>query len=172
MRDKYGIGQDPHCYPGSTVLRNRLGLTDDQALDEAERTLSEIAANKIDFDLPPYDLPYLQRIHQQLFADVYDWAGELRTVDISKRSTHFCNLGRVEVESAKLFKGLADAGWFEGLSRSELVAAAAELYGDLTAKVTDGHSESCSSTSSSTRAMRSVGGQSKKGNGFRQTSQQ
>lgn len=131
MRDKYGTGQDPHCYPSSTVLVNRLGLTNDEALDEAERTLSAIAASKIDFDLPPYDLPYLQQIHRQLFADIYDWAGELRTVDISKGSTHFCNLARIEVESAKLFKQLADADWFEGLPRSELVTAAAELYGDL-----------------------------------------
>ena len=91
MLDKYGVGQDPLCYPGTTVLRNRLDLTDDQALHDAERTLSEIAASAIDFDLPPYDLPYLQRIHRTLFVDIYEWAGELRTVDISKgtwRSEH------------------------------------------------------------------------------------
>lgn len=84
MLDKYGVGQDPLCYPGTTVLRNRLDLTDDQALHDAERTLSEIAAGSIDFALPPYDLTYLQRIHRTLFEDVYEWAGELRTVDISK----------------------------------------------------------------------------------------
>ncbi len=58
MLDKYGVGQDPLCYPGTTVLRNRLDLTDDQALHDAERTLSEIAAATIDFDLPPYNFPY------------------------------------------------------------------------------------------------------------------
>ena len=89
MLDKYGVGQDPYCYPGTDVLRNRLGLTDESALHEAERNLSEIAASQLDFDLPPYDLAYLQRIHRHLFADVYDWAGELRTVDISTVSyTH------------------------------------------------------------------------------------
>ncbi len=50
MLDKYGVGQDPLCYPGTKVLRNRLDLTDDQALHDAERTLSEIAAATIDFD--------------------------------------------------------------------------------------------------------------------------
>lgn len=59
MLDKYGVGQDPYCYPGTVVLRNRLGLTDDSALHEAERSLSEIAASQLDFDLPPYDLAYL-----------------------------------------------------------------------------------------------------------------
>ena len=60
MLDKYGVGQDPYCYPGTDVLRNRLGLTDESALHEAERNLSEIAASQLDFDLPPYDLAYLQ----------------------------------------------------------------------------------------------------------------
>jgi len=26
MLDKYGVGQDPYCYPDSSVLRNRLDL--------------------------------------------------------------------------------------------------------------------------------------------------
>lgn len=131
MLDKYGVGQDPLCYPDTTVLRNRLGLTDDNALHEAERTLSEIAAGTIDFDLPPYDLPYLQQIHRTLFADVYEWAGELRTLDISKGSTHFCNVTRIEAEAAKLFKRLAAANWYEGMTRQQLVSAVAEFYGDL-----------------------------------------
>jgi cell filamentation protein len=28
MPDKYGIGDDPYCYPGTDVLENRLNLTD------------------------------------------------------------------------------------------------------------------------------------------------
>lgn len=78
MVDKYGVGQDPYCYPGTSVLRNRLGLTSDEALNEAERTLSAIAASEIEFIPPPYDLASLKRIHHQLFQDIYDWAGELR----------------------------------------------------------------------------------------------
>jgi len=131
MLDKYGAGQDPLCYPGSSVLRNRLDLTEDHALHNAERTLSEIAAASIDFDLPPYDLLYLQRIHRTLFGDIYKWAGELRAVDISKGDTHFCNVTRIEAESAKLFRQLAATNWFEGMTRHHLVSAAAELYGDL-----------------------------------------
>ena len=131
MVDKYGTGQDPYCYPGTTVLRNRLGLLDDKALNEAERALSEIAASEIEFAPPPYDLPALQRIHHQLFGDLYDWAGELRTLDIAKGDTHFCVESRVEPEANKIFATLAGADWFEGLERGELISAAAELYGDL-----------------------------------------
>jgi len=30
---------DPYCYPGSTVLRNKLGLTDPEQLAKVERRL-------------------------------------------------------------------------------------------------------------------------------------
>lgn len=131
MVDKYGTDQDPYCYPGTTVLRNRLGLTTDHALNDAERALSEIAASEIEFVPPPYDLPHLQRIHRQLFGDLYEWAGELRTLDISKGGTHFCHVTRVEPEANKIFRSLAQANWLEGLERGDLVVAAAEYFGDL-----------------------------------------
>ena len=72
MVDKYGVGQDPYCPPGSTVLRNRLNLTDAATLAQAERDLSEVAAQTIDFTPPPYNLSYLQILHRQLFTDLYD----------------------------------------------------------------------------------------------------
>jgi hypothetical protein len=54
--DKYGVGQDAYCYAGTSVLRNRLGIHDDEELCRAERDFSELAASEIEFSLPPYDL--------------------------------------------------------------------------------------------------------------------
>lgn len=129
--DKYGTGQDPYCYPGSSTLKNRLGLLDDALLSEAEREMSSVAANEIDFSPPPYDLGYLQRIHQRLFADLYDWAGELRSIDIAKGGTRFCNIQRIEPEAGKLFERLRQAQWYEVAERAELVRLVAQLFGDL-----------------------------------------
>lgn len=56
MLDKYGTGQEPYCIPGTSILSNHLGLASDEALTEAERSLSAIAANEIDFEPPPYNL--------------------------------------------------------------------------------------------------------------------
>ncbi|WP_423360336.1 putative adenosine monophosphate-protein transferase Fic [Pseudomonas citronellolis] len=129
--DKYGAGQDPYCYPGTSVLRNRLDLHSDDLLSRAERDLSEIAASHLDFEPPPYDLAYLKRIHHILFQDLYDWAGQIRSVDISKRDTHFCNVNRIEPEADKIFRAMARANWFEGHERERLIVAVAEHYGDL-----------------------------------------
>lgn len=92
MLDKYGVGQDPYCYPGSSVLRNRLDLLDETRLHQAERELSEIAVGSLPLFAPPYDLERLQHIHRTLFGDIYDWAGELRSVNIQKGDTLFCTL--------------------------------------------------------------------------------
>lgn len=131
MSDKYGAGQDAYCYAGTSVLRNRLGIQDDEELCKAEREFSELAASQLEFSLPPYDLAYLQQLHRCLFQDVYDWAGELRVLDISKGQTRFCNVNRLEPEAIKLFAGMADSQWFEGHGREALVTAVAERYGDL-----------------------------------------
>jgi fido (protein-threonine AMPylation protein) len=42
MSDKYGTGQDKrYCYPSSTVLINKLGITDAVALEAAEIELTQ-----------------------------------------------------------------------------------------------------------------------------------
>ncbi|MFC6328485.1 putative adenosine monophosphate-protein transferase Fic [Alloalcanivorax gelatiniphagus] len=130
-RDKYGVAQDPHCYPGTSTLINRLGLVVDDELEEAERELTVIAANEIEFTPPPYSLAYLQSLHRHLFQDIYDWAGEIRTVDIAKDDTRFCNVTRIEAEAEKVFSRLAQDGWLEHCERADLIPAVAEYYGDI-----------------------------------------
>lgn len=49
MADKYGVGEDAYCYPGSTVLRNKLDIRDEPTLSEAEQQLSAIAADNVEF---------------------------------------------------------------------------------------------------------------------------
>ncbi|MHC0507644.1 Fic/DOC family protein [Achromobacter aegrifaciens] len=108
-----------------------MNIWDDSLLAQAEQELSEIAASQIDLFLPPYDLAYLKRLHRTLFQDLYDRAGELRTIDISKGGTRFCNTSRIEPEADKIFAALARANWFKELPRSALIAEAAVAYGDL-----------------------------------------
>ncbi|EPC01876.1 hypothetical protein L861_19690 [Litchfieldella anticariensis FP35 = DSM 16096] len=129
--DKYGSGQDPYCYEGTSTLRNLLDIHDDKTLEAAERELTLLAAEAIQFSPPPYDLAYLQELHRQLFGDLYPWAGQIRTIDISKGETRFCNVQRVEPETHKLFSHLAQNDDFTNLKRNRLVTAIAELYGDL-----------------------------------------
>lgn len=129
--DKYGTRDDPYCYPDSDVLRNMLNIEDNTELNEAEEVLTELAALQIEFDPPPYTLDYLKSIHQQLFEDLYEWAGDLRSIDLTKGTTRFCNVNRVIPEAHKLFKALKKANYFINHKRGSLVEAAAEFYIEL-----------------------------------------
>lgn len=131
MRDKYGAGGDPACYPGTDVLINKLDLRDPDLLDAAEAEFAAIAVEQIELEGPPFDLDYLCRLHRQLFSEVYDWAGQVRNVDISKGQTRFCTASRIVPEVNRLLGSLAIRNNLRGLERADLVRRTAELYGDL-----------------------------------------
>ena len=79
----YDAVADDYCYPNSTVLKNKLDLTD---ADELEAFEAEVSDARADEELPAGDLdfPHFKAVHRHLFQDVYDWAGEIRTVRMSK----------------------------------------------------------------------------------------
>lgn len=55
-----------------------------------------------------YDLAHLQRIHRHLFGDVYDWAGEIRTVALAKSDISPCHSsgdwGRYAAHAARRYQ--------------------------------------------------------------------
>ena len=75
---------DPYLDLRSGVLRNRLGITDAAELARAEAELTSYRLIELRTRPLPgsYDLPHLQAFHRYIFGDVYDWAGELRTVTL------------------------------------------------------------------------------------------
>ena len=77
---------DPYLIPGTNVLRNLVGATDEDSLAAAENDLCSARAAILRENLPPAEgtLEQLRRIHRFLFQDVYDWAGEIRTIDMGK----------------------------------------------------------------------------------------
>lgn len=128
---KYGSDNDPYCYAGTQVLINKLDIKDEKLLEEAEKEITLFSAEEIDFSPPPYDLNYWKSIHKQLFQDVFDWAGELRSVFITKSETQFCNPQYIEQEANRLFAQLVNDGYYSDLSRSDLLTKSSELFAEL-----------------------------------------
>jgi cell filamentation protein len=133
MNDKYSAEQDPYCYTGTNTLKNLLNIRDEALLEVAEREITELEAQRQIMSPPPYVYSYLKSIHQALFSGIYEWAGKQRTVDISKKSTRFCTVDRIEPEAEILFKKLRLRRYFTNLSKNELVVSAALFYSDLNA---------------------------------------
>jgi cell filamentation protein len=122
------VSWDPYLDLESGVLRNRLDLTDPNALARAEAELVATRIAAIDRSGVPggYDLPHLQAFHWHLFGDVYTWAGQLRTVRIGKGRA-FCPPEDLQARGAAIFDVLAAAEHLRGLDRAGTVAALAEL---------------------------------------------
>ncbi|QXF34804.1 cell filamentation protein Fic [Photorhabdus luminescens] len=131
MVDKYGAGQDPYTYPGIDTLINKLGIRDSVVLEQAERELTELAILNISFKEPPYDLLFWRRLHKQIFSDLYDWAGQLRIIDISKGDTRFCHAKCIEMEGNRIFDMLENENYLVGLNYQELIKKLAEYYAEL-----------------------------------------
>ncbi|HEX3261242.1 MAG TPA: Fic family protein [Pseudonocardia sp.] len=125
---------DPYLDLQSGLLRNRLGITDARALRhlEAELTASRIY-DLIRSPIPgAYDLAHLRAFHRQIFQDLYDWAGELRTVSIG-RGRLFSLPQHLEADAGELFGWLARAEYLRGRDRAAFVDDLTELYADLNA---------------------------------------
>ena len=83
------------------ALENKLGLTNSASLAREEERISKKKAmglfeKGILDNLPAGKFSTLQTIHKYLFGDIYDFAGELRTVNISKGNFRFAPLMYLE----------------------------------------------------------------------------
>jgi cell filamentation protein len=128
----YGAGNDPYCYPGTTVLKNRLSLRSQAELDAFE---AEITAERASQGLPRGRLSYrhYRAIHRHLFGDVYPWAGKIRTVRIAKNSNTFCHPEYIDREMRRLFQMLAKDGYFRRLDPRTFAEKAAHFLAELNA---------------------------------------
>lgn len=91
------------------ALENKLGLTDSAALAREEERISKKKAlwlfesGTLD-TLVPGTFTSLQAIHKYLFEDIYDFAGQLRTVNLAKGSFRFAPLMYLEASLANIEK--------------------------------------------------------------------
>lgn len=116
--------------PDYTVLRNKLGLRDAAELELFERRLvmQRIAQGAPSGD---FDLAHLRAIHRHLFQDVYEWAGELRTVEISKGGSQFQFRRFIEAGMADVHRRLVADNYLRGLDADTFARKAGEIIGDV-----------------------------------------
>jgi len=124
------MSDDPYVYPGTTVLKNKFGIRDTRLLDRVERRFVVLRA---EHGIPTgaFDLRHHQSIHRHRFQDIYDWAGEVRTVEIAKGHSRFMPLRYIGTGMADIHRRLHQGNFLRGLSRSEFAAKAATIIGDI-----------------------------------------
>ena len=121
---------DPYAYPGTRILRNRFGIIDPDHLDKVERRYA-IQRSRRGVPSGSFDLAHLRAIHRHLFQDVYDWAGELRTVEIFKGGNQFQFRQYIPTGMMDVHRRLTRAGFLKHLPAREFAREAGIIVGDI-----------------------------------------
>ncbi len=127
---------DPYIDPATGILRNLVGARTQEELDQIEADLVEART----VDLPKQrvkktaDLTELRAIHRYLFGDVYDWAGQPRSVDIRKNvegAEYFVPVSLIDRAATFTATELAADNFLRNMSRDRFVARLAHHYDQL-----------------------------------------
>lgn len=126
-------GCQDSCYPDSTVLINKLNIRDQDTLSKAESILVTSCSAKAEKELSfkNVNFDYYKNIHRMIFSDLYDWAGTLRTINISKKGTVFCDHSELEQLGKLKFERLKKRCFLNNLPDSIFIDELTELYHEL-----------------------------------------
>ena len=124
---------DPYLDPDTGLLRNLVGARTQDALDRAEADLTYIRAVELQERPVPAtgDLDEFRALHRALFADVYEWAGEIRTVDLRKHaagSPHFLAVGSIERGAMFAAGELRQDRMLHGMTRDRFIDRLSHHY--------------------------------------------
>ena len=126
-------GTQKDCYPDTTVLINKLDIRNQKMLNVAELRIvismtmkieREIKFNNVDFN-------FYKNFHKQLFDDLYEWAGTVRNINISKKGTVFCNSDDIERIGKLKFDRLKSLNFLKNTPKDQFLDELTELYHDL-----------------------------------------
>lgn len=112
------------------VLKNKFGIDDDKKLNMVERAIVNLKLSKLEMEpiVGYFDKYHLMDIHHFLFSDIYEFAGKIRDVDISKGDTLFCKseciVKNLDSTLYKMYKENIQ-------SREEMVRVIAYYYAEL-----------------------------------------
>lgn len=111
----YNAELDPYALENG-VLKNNFGITDSASLNEVEADIAGVQIQKILKEPAPksFTALHLCALHEQVFSEVYPWAGHYRQVDIAKGDTHFLRHQDIAAKLDTLFSGLAKEGFLQG----------------------------------------------------------
>lgn len=118
------------CYPGTSCLINKLDIRDEEMLAEYEAMVTTAKVALLEQNPLPgnFDFDHYRAIHQFLFEDLYAWAGQLRTVDMSKKGTAFVKAGEIKMLGEKAFARLNHRHNFAGLAHEDFVENIVDFY--------------------------------------------
>lgn len=119
-----------NCYEGTTCLINKFNIRNEKQLTiiESQLTLAKISLLNQNPINGNFDFNHYKSIHKFIFEDLYDWAGEIRTIDIAKKGTLFVKACDIEEISSACFERLKNKNYFKNLNIECFVNEITDFY--------------------------------------------
>ena len=124
-----------YFWPHTTVLANKLGIVDAEELREVEHELTADRQEQIERGevviARTFDNAHLCAAHVHLFGEVYDWAGQWRTVDMVKGESTFAAVPwGIEARLAEAAQVAAGTDWAH-VDREGFAQAMGAFYAEI-----------------------------------------
>lgn len=129
---EYEVFDDPYCYKGTFVLKNKAGIRDPARLQEFEVEMSTLRAEE-PTPIGTFNPAHYCKVHRHLFQDVYSWAGHYRKVRTAKDGNWFCYPEYIKDTMNRLFKKLDGRAFQPGTDADDFIEAAADFLAELNA---------------------------------------
>ena len=129
--------EDFYVYEGTNVLKNKRGIRNNEDLDQFENAMTSLAIININRSFKFHDLNDIYEIHKMLFENVYDWAGEIRKINIYKEepvlaglSVPYEDYNKIKRSITNLNQKFLNTKW-EELSKTEIVDNIVRFFSSL-----------------------------------------
>ena len=115
------------------MIKNKFNIQDGAKLDLMERTTTtlRIAQAMTEIVFENVDFLFYKNLHKYVFGDIYEWAGNIRRVEMSKRGTRFCSVDEIENRGNNLFKRLRNNNYLNSFTGDDFINEFTELYCNL-----------------------------------------
>lgn len=128
---------NPYIDPATGAHYNKLGITDRVKLQEVEYGLTDMRVAQLQVSpiKGAFDLDHLKAIHKHVFQDLYEWAGQTRSINFSKRDPsepHWKSVFAPHSEISRIDQAIRDdlRAWnqLKGLSRDDFTTKLSAVY--------------------------------------------
>lgn len=118
------------CYKNTSCLINKFDIKDEKKLVLIEADITFAKATELE-EHPisnTFDFNHYKAIHRYLFEDIYDWAGEVRKINISKKGTCFIETNKIEDMAQNCFGRLKQENYFQDQNFDDFVDNIVDFY--------------------------------------------
>jgi cell filamentation protein len=119
-----------NCYECTSCLINKFDIRDEKELAKLESSITFAKASLLENEpiSGGFNFSHYKAVHNFLFCDLFEWAGQIRTADISKKRTHFVKAKDIENIGDLLFESIGKNILNNKLSKKEFALQIADYY--------------------------------------------